>query len=306
MKNAGTNPASFLRLAPCQGRLPTADPDEVLLLPGGTGVDAPGPEPMAVPLPRPPSVPTPGCAEALLPPAARPLLPVVPGTASPPEDPECGAEPAMPDGPPGGPSGTAGRTTSAALPVPGLPGAFGFTSARSLHAPSRAAAAIVPAMDQDGLRITRPYCVVVVALGVLDEPEVLMSVLEPVVPVAEPEAPMEVPLPVVPAPMSVLPVVPVPAVVEPELMSVLLPVVPAVELVSADGVVVDGTVDEVEDSGTTVVFSSRLPQAVRVRAAVMARAALSAIGDLIIQELLESGFEVALRDDSVPAACGSL
>jgi hypothetical protein len=134
------------------------------------------------------------------------------------------------------------------------------------------------------LCIARPYCVVVVALGVLDEPEVLMSVLEPVLPVAEPEAPMEVPLPVVP--MSVLPVVPVPAVVEPELMSVLLPVVPAVELVSADGVVVDGTVDEVEDSGTTVVFSSRSPQAVRVRAAVMARAALSAIGDLIIRNSL--------------------
>jgi hypothetical protein len=62
--------------------------------------------------------------------------PVVPGTASPPDEPVCGSDPATPEGPPGGPSGAAGFTTSAVLPVPGLPGAFGLLSACLLHAVS--------------------------------------------------------------------------------------------------------------------------------------------------------------------------
>ncbi|GAB3649439.1 hypothetical protein GCM10028813_16130 [Ramlibacter alkalitolerans] len=144
-----------------------------------------------------------------------------------------------------------------------------------------------------------------VLLGMLDE--LLMSVLEPgvvVVLLAVPEllmselvpgvvvlpAPMEVPLPVV---VSVLPVVPV----VPEVLAVLLEV--SLGVVVVDGVVLD-VVDEVLEA------SSCLEQALRDRAAIRARAAHCAIGDLIIRELLEGFIEWIERGDSVPAACGSL
>jgi hypothetical protein len=133
-------------------------------------------------------------------------------------------------------------------------------------------------------------------LGVLEaaEPE-LMSVLavpvvEPVAPVAEPvvpavvsvevpEAPIEVPLPVAPAVVPVLlelGVVPS----EPEPLAVLL-------VLS----VVDGIVLELDEEVAPAPASSFLPQAVRDRAAIRARAAHCAIGDLIIQELLGFHFE---------------
>lgn len=136
-----------------------------------------------------------------------------------------------------------------------------------------------------------------VAIGVLDEaePEDVVSVAEPVEPVVSvvPEAPMDVPLPVVepvaepmpvvePAVVSVLPVLGV-VPIEPE--PVALPVVE--ELVSVDdGVVleVDGVVVVVEDD--ELAASSFLPQALRDRAAIRARAAHCAIGDLIIRNSL--------------------
>jgi hypothetical protein len=111
-----------------------------------------------------------------------------------------------------------------------------------------------------------------VAVVLLAVPEPLMSVLVPGVVVLP--APIEVPLPVV---VSVLlPVVPV----EPEVLAVLL-------LVSLGVVVVDGVVLEVDE----LEASSRLPQALRDRAAIRARAAHCAIGDLIIRELLEGCIE---------------
>lgn len=132
-----------------------------------------------------------------------------------------------------------------------------------------------------------------VAIGVLDEAELEVSVGEPVEPVV-PEAPIDVPLPVVepmlepvpevePAVVSVLPVVePVVEPVEP--MEPEPVVLPAVELLSVDdGVVleVEGVVVVVEDD--ELAASSFLPQALRDRAAIRARAAHCAIGDLIIR-----------------------
>jgi hypothetical protein len=137
----------------------------------------------------------------------------------------------------------------------------------------------------------------VVALGVLDE--ALMSVLVPgVVALPEVPAPMEVPLPVMPPVVepvvpAVLPV-PMPLVlpgVVPVVLPAVLPVVPmllepvppAVLLLPVSlGIVVDGLVD-VEPA---VPASSFLPQALRDRAAIRARAAHCAIGDLIIRNSL--------------------
>lgn len=120
--------------------------------------------------------------------------------------------------------------------------------------------------------------VVVIVLGVEEvaEPE-LMSVL----------APMEVPLPV--APLPVVPML-VPDAVLPVVVSVLplgvpmdpdvLPVV-VLLLVSAGAGVVEGVLLDVVD-GLVTGASSFLPQALRDRAAMRARAAHCAIGDLII------------------------
>lgn len=132
-----------------------------------------------------------------------------------------------------------------------------------------------PAFFTEGASAQR---VVVAVLGMLEvaEPE-LMSVLEPAVP----EAPMEVPLPVA-EPMLEL---------EPAVVSVLVPGAAGVveaELLVSDGSVVDGGVvaveveEEVEVSVDEVAASSFLPQALSVRAAMRARAAHCAIGDLII------------------------
>jgi hypothetical protein len=115
-------------------------------------------------------------------------------------------------------------------------------------------------------------------LGVAPEP---MSVpaavpVEPVVP----EAPMEVPLPVVDGV--------VPAVGSVVVLGVVIGVVLALLLVVSLGeVVVDGTVvlDE-DDVDVSVAASSFLPQADRDRAAIRARAAHCAIGDLIIRNSL--------------------
>lgn len=110
-----------------------------------------------------------------------------------------------------------------------------------------------------------------------------------VVPVAEPavpEAPMEVPLPVVPM-----------LELEPAVVSVLVDglVVVDAELLVSDGSVVDGVVaveveEGVEVSAGVVAVSSFLPQALRVRAAIRARAAHCAIGDLIIRNSLWVSF----------------
>jgi hypothetical protein len=118
-----------------------------------------------------------------------------------------------------------------------------------------------------------------VVLGLLEvaEPElmsVLLPVAEPVEP-AVPEAPMEVPLPVL-EPLAVVSVLLVLGVVamEPELGDV--------ELVLGD-VVVEGAVVEELGEVEAASVSAFLPQADRVRAAIRARAAHCAIGDLIIR-----------------------
>jgi hypothetical protein len=119
------------------------------------------------------------------------------------------------------------------------------------------------------------------AAGVLEVTPEPMSLPEavPVEP-AVPDAPMEVPLPVLVEPVVVSVVLGVVGIV-----LALLPVVPL-------GVVVDGTtvVDE-EDVDVSVAASSFLPQADRDRAAIRARAAHCAIGDLIIR----NSFRVSFR-----------
>ena len=139
-----------------------------------------------------------------------------------------------------------------------------------------------------------PYLVDVVAIGTLDDEPELMSVGA-----AEPEAPMEVPLPVVDPvvepvvepmpllPLAVVSVLPVLGVVPSEPEPVVLPVV---VLVSAGGVVVDGVVLEVGDEVVLLLdelaASSFLPHALRVSAAIRARAAACEMGDLIIRNSL--------------------
>jgi len=125
------------------------------------------------------------------------------------------------------------------------------------------------------LAARRPQRVVVAVLGLLGvaEPElmsVLLPVAEPVVEPAVPEAPMEVPPPVL-EPLAVVSVLLVLGVVaiEPELVLVL------------GEVVVEGVV--VEELDEVAPVSSFLPQADRDRAAIRARAAHCAIGDLIIR-----------------------
>jgi hypothetical protein len=128
---------------------------------------------------------------------------------------------------------------------------------------------------------------VVAVLGVLEaaEPE-LMSVLLLLLvePAAEPEAPIDVPLPVL---------VPVP---EPAVVSVLGGVA-GVDVLEADvlllpgEVVLDGAVLDVDEdvevsAGVVMVVSSFLLQALSDRAAIRARAAHCAIGDLIIRDSL--------------------
>src|SRR4051812_43322340 len=111
MKNAGSCPAFFwLRSRAPQGRVPTALPGELLELPLFTAGALDPEAPIAVPVPSPPWSPVPGWAVWLRPFASVLPLPLAPGTASPPDEPVCAAEPATPDGPPGGPSGAAGRT----------------------------------------------------------------------------------------------------------------------------------------------------------------------------------------------------
>jgi hypothetical protein len=151
---------------------------------------------------------------------------------------------------------------------------------------------------------------VVVVLGVLEvaEPElmsVLLPVVEPVEPVLlpVPEAPMEVPLPVlvlepvepVLEPLAVVSVLLVLGVVLlPELEPVMLPL--PLEL----GEVVEGEVLEVLDELEPAPASSFLPQADRDKAAIRARAAHWAIGDLIIRNSLWVSFRgTSKRDDSV-------
>jgi hypothetical protein len=156
---------------------------------------------------------------------------------------------------------------------------------------------------------------VVVVLGVLDvaEPElmsVLLPVVEPVEPVLlpVPEAPIEVPLPVlVPVepvldPLAVVSVLLVLGVVLlPELEPVMLPL--PLEL----GEVVEGEVLEVLDELEPAPASSFLPQADRDKAAMRARAAHWAIGDLIIRNSLWVSFGGTSRGmTALPAACGSL
>jgi hypothetical protein len=156
----------------------------------------------------------------------------------------------------------------------------------------------------------------VLADGVLDEaePEVDEPALMSVGAALEPEAPIEVPPPVEPvAPVEpvVLPMLePVP-VVEPAVVSVLpvLGVVPiepepeALPVVLLGDVVVDGVVvlevDELADS-------SFLPQALRDKAAIRARAAHCAIGDLIIRNSLRVSFRSGSELTAFSAACGSL
>jgi hypothetical protein len=156
---------------------------------------------------------------------------------------------------------------------------------------------------------------VVVVLGVLEvaEPElmsVLLPVVEPVEPVLlpVPEAPIEVPLPVlVPVepvldPLAVVSVLLVLGVVLlPELEPVMLPLPLEV------GEVVEGEVLEVLDELEPAPASSFLPQADRDKAAIRARAAHWAIGDLIIRNSLWVSFGGTSRGmTALPAACGSL
>jgi hypothetical protein len=114
--------------------------------------------------------------------------------------------------------------------------------------------------------------VVVVVPGLLGMAEprlgsVLLPVAEPVEP-AVPEAPMEVPLPVLePLAVESVPLVLGVVAMEPEL--------------ALGDILVEGVVEELDELEAPV--SSFLPQADRDRAAIRARAAHCAIGDLIIR-----------------------
>jgi hypothetical protein len=123
-----------------------------------------------------------------------------------------------------------------------------------------------------------------------------MSVLLPGVGVVVvPEAPMEVPLPVVPLVDGVVPIEP---------PAVLLVVVSLGEVV-VEGVVLE--VDEEEEvSLAAVPASSFLPHALSDRAAIRARAAHCAIGDLIIRNSLGLVRRASGKATAGPAACGSL
>jgi hypothetical protein len=152
--------------------------------------------------------------------------------------------------------------------------------------------------------------VLVVALGVLlDGEPALMSVLAPGVG----EAPMEVPLPLL-VPMLEL---------EPAVVSVLLGAVAGAvpdmlpleeELVVplgdgegvVEGVVLELVDEEVEGSVEDLAASSFLLQADRDRAAIRARAAHCAIGDLIIGNSWVSFRNASNGTGSFAAACGSL
>jgi hypothetical protein len=113
-----------------------------------------------------------------------------------------------------------------------------------------------------------------------------------------PAAPMEVPLPVLVSVLGVL------GVDEP--LAVVLLVESLGGVVVVEGSVLDVEV-EVDVSVDDVAASSFLPQALRDRAAIRARAAHCAIGDLIIRNSLW----VSVRSESRVAtarfaACGSL
>jgi len=107
---------------------------------------------------------------------------------------------------------------------------------------------------------------------------------------AVPEAPMEVPLPVVPAlPVVVESVLGVAVPREPEPAVVLL-VVSLVDGVTG-GVVLETDGELVVSVDDVAAESSFLPQALSVRAAIRARAAHCAIGDLIIRNSLWIWFD---------------
>jgi hypothetical protein len=301
-KKAGHRPASC-RTNFFYGRLPKeepvvvlGDPPAVTELPELAAVAAD----CAAPVPRPPLRPVPGCDDW-------PALPepVVPGAASPPEEPVCGREPAMPEGPPDGPSGAAGFTTSVPLPVPGRPGATALFSACLLHAPSasaQAAARVTRGQERRivaYLEVVEPVepvvPVVLLALPVvpvaLPGVEDVVSVLEPVVP----PAPIVVPPPVAEplvlgVVLAVLPVLPMLPDAEPVPLAVLLLVV------SLGDVLVEGIVLELVELAP--VSSCFLLQALSDSAAISASAAHCAIGDLIIRNSLNVGLMPLTRAGS--------
>jgi hypothetical protein len=129
--------------------------------------------------------------------------------------------------------------------------------------------------------VLEPF-VPVVEPGVVVEPAVPFALLSGVVVVA-PEAPIVVPLPVEADPLAVVSVLGVLGVV----LAVLL-------VVSLGVVVVEGVVLDVFEVSEV----SCLLQALRDRAAIRARAAHCAIGDLIIRISLRVWFEVLERGDS--------
>jgi len=123
----------------------------------------------------------------------------------------------------------------------------------------------------------------------------LMSVLLPaaapaVLPmlesVAVPEAPMDVPLPVSVPVVAPVPLV-APAVVVSVEPGVVAPMLPLAVLVSLGEVVVDGIVVDAEEDSAD---SSFLLHALRDSAAIRARAAQRAMGDLIIRNSFECGY----------------
>jgi hypothetical protein len=303
----------FGAIGSSQGRLPNEEPVVVLGEPpavtelpelAAAAADC------AAPAPRPPLRPVPGCDDW-------PALPepVVPGTASPPDEPVCGIEPASPDEPPGGLSGAAGFTTSVPLPVPGRPGATALFSACLLHAPSASAQAAarvtrgqerriidqreVPAVPLVPVEPVVPVPVVLLVLPVVPVAlpgveDVVVSVLEPVVP----PAPIVVPPPVAEplvlgVVLAVLPVEPMLPDVEPvpPLAAVLL-------VVSLGDVVVEGVVLELDEVAPAPASSCFLLQALSDSAAINASAAHCAIGDLIIRNSLNVGLMPLTRAGS--------
>jgi hypothetical protein len=282
----------FGAIGSSQGRLPNEEPVVVLGEPpavtelpelAAAAADC------AAPVPRPPLRPVPGCDDW-------PALPepVVPGTASPPDEPVCGIEPASPDEPPGGLSGAAGFTTSVPLPVPGRPGATALFSACLLHAPSasaQAAARVTRGQERRivaYLEVVEPVepvvPVVLLALPVvpvaLPGVEDVVSVLEPVVPPAPIVVPPPVAEPLVLGEvLAVLPVLPMLPDAEPVPLAVLLLVV------SLGDVLVEGIVLELVELAP--VSSCFLLQALSDSAAISASAAHCAIGDLIIRNSFE-------------------
>jgi hypothetical protein len=290
--------AGLFMVAADQRRWPTALLEVLLLEPWLAAPCVPaGPAPSAVVpsvAPRPPFNPDPGCADWLRAAFSDVPLPLAPRTASPPDAPGCAADPATPDGPrPEELSPCCGALVVAALPPPGLPGAFGLDDA-PLSAPRPQAASAAEATKARTSARACIYLVVVLLLGV--ELEELMPPLEPVepdelgelelLPLEEPAEPDEL------GELELLPPAEPPAPIEPVLLPPELPDAPELALP-----------DEPPASEPPP-----LPQAVRdsAAAAMMASAVPRVNLDAFIWELLGWDCVWRERENGSPRCLNSL